>query len=106
METGKPILVASVSHKDDPTRAQSIPSMSTEGFLSNSLTSITSFRIVSATREPARTAPPNSQTVAINMACIMVKDLDETEVANELATSFAPMFQASRNAKIKPKAKM
>ena len=40
------------------------------------------------------------------MAWSMVKDLDETEVANELATSFAPMFQASRKAKIKPKAKI
>lgn len=32
------------------------------------------------------------------MACFMVKERDETEVANELATSLAPMFQASRKA--------
>lgn len=55
---------------------------------------------------PTPTPPANSMTVAMHMACFMVSDLEETEVANELATSFAPMFQASRNAKIKPMAKI
>jgi hypothetical protein len=40
------------------------------------------------------------------MAWIKVKDLEETEVANALATSLAPMFQASRKAKNKPITKM
>jgi hypothetical protein len=40
------------------------------------------------------------------MAWIKVKDLEETEVANALATSLAPMFQASRKAKNNPITKM
>lgn len=44
-------------------------------------------------------------TAPMAIAWIKVKDLDETDVANEFATSLAPMFQASRKAKIKPKAK-
>jgi len=52
-------------------------------------------RIVSETRAPTAIAPENSMTEAIIMACFMVKDLEETEVAKELATSLAPMFQAS-----------
>jgi hypothetical protein len=36
-------------------------------------------------------APENSIAEAINMACLKVRDLDETEVANELATSLAPV---------------
>jgi hypothetical protein len=59
-------------------------------------------------------------TEAIIMACFMVRDLEETEVANEFVTSFAPViyqrrsmteligvapiFQASRNAKTMPMA--
>lgn len=40
------------------------------------------------------------------MAWIIVKDLEETEVAKELATSLAPIFQASRKANMHPRAKM
>lgn len=40
------------------------------------------------------------------MAWIKVKDLDDTEVAKALATSLAPMFQASRKAKNNPITKM
>lgn len=39
---------------------------------------------------PTPTAPANSITVAIIIACFIVKDLDETDVAKEFATSFAP----------------
>jgi hypothetical protein len=42
----------------------------------------------------------------MHMACFMVRDLEETEVAKEFATSFAPIFQASRNAKINEMAKI
>lgn len=55
---------------------------------------------------PTRTAPRNSVQEAINMACNMVKDRDETDVANEFATSLAPMFHASRKARIRPMAKI
>jgi hypothetical protein len=40
------------------------------------------------------------------MAWSKVKDLEDTEVANALATSLAPMFQASRKANNKPTTKM
>lgn len=40
------------------------------------------------------------------MACFKVRDLEDTEVANELATSFAPIFQASKNENIIAIAKM
>ena len=49
-------------------------------------------RTVSATRSPTATLPANSQTDAIIMACFKVSDLDDTEVANELATSLAPSW--------------
>jgi hypothetical protein len=67
-------------------------------------------------------APANSMTVAIDMAWAIVRDLDDTEVAKELATSLAPvqgesiahqnismdlpMLKASRKANITPTAKM
>lgn len=47
-------------------------------------------RRVSATREPTDTEPPNSATAAMAIACFMVRERDETEVAKELATSLAP----------------
>lgn len=47
-------------------------------------------RMVSATRSPTATLPANSQTEATAIACLRVRDLDETDVANELATSLAP----------------
>jgi hypothetical protein len=47
-------------------------------------------RIVSATRAPTATEPQNSMTVAMKMACLRVRERDDTDVANELATSFAP----------------
>ncbi len=55
---------------------------------------------------PTSRAPRNSVNEAMTMACGRVKDRDETDVAKELATSLAPMFHASRKAKIMPKAKM
>ena len=78
------------------------------------------FLMVSATRAPTRTAPVNSQQAAAKTACLIERDRDETEVANELATcraerrqlqssvasptllltSLAPMLNASRAAKM------
>lgn len=62
------------------------------------------FLIVSATRAPTSTAPRNSQRAAARQACLIVRDRDETEVAKELATSLAPMLNASRAEKIVPMA--
>ncbi len=52
-------------------------------------------RIVSATRLPTRTAPINSMTEAINMACFMVKDLELTLVAKLLAASEVSLTRPS-----------
>ena len=106
VETGKPIRVATLNHVLLPMRAHIMPSIRTAGCCSKALTLRILFLIVSATREPTRTAPANSMTDAIIMACFRVRERDETEVAKELATSLAPMFQASRKAKIMPIAKM
>ena len=106
VDTGRPMRVAMVSQVEEPTRAHTMASINTAGSSSKKSVEMSFFRMVSATREPTRTAPRNSQKVAMIMACVRVRDLDETEVANELATSLAPMFQASMKAKMTPKAKM
>jgi hypothetical protein len=106
VETGNPIFVATVSQVDEPIKAHIMPSMSIAGCCSKADTLRILLRMVSATRDPTRTAPANSITVAISIACFIVKDREETDVAKELATSFAPMFQASRKAKSMPIAKM
>lgn len=48
-------------------------------------------RMVSATREPTATLPENSQAEAMTMACLRVREREETDVAKELATSLAPV---------------
>jgi len=48
---------------------------------------------------------PNSITEAMIMACFIVNDREETDVAKEFATSLAPIFHASRKAKIIANAK-
>lgn len=53
--------------------------------------------IVDATREPTRIAPRNSQTAAARIACLKLRERELTEVANEFATSLAPIPYASRN---------
>jgi len=95
VETGIPIAVAIVSQVEDPTKAQTIPNIKTAGWASKASTLTILFLIVSATRPPTKRAPPNSITEAIIIACIRVSEREETEVAKELATSFAPIFQAS-----------
>lgn len=83
--------------------------MRTVGSASNALVLRILLRIVSATRAlvmsetmklsefiqetcPTPTAPANSITVAIIIACFIVKDLEDTDVAKLFATSFAPEF--------------
>ena len=125
VDTGKPNLVATVKKQEDDTRAHVMPNMSTAGSSTNLSTLMILLRMVSATRAlfpisieclhgpgmslsayPTKTAPANSQTAAIHMACLRVKERDDTEVAKELATSLAPILKASKKAKIMPRAKM
>lgn len=49
------------------------------------------FRMVSVTLEPTAIEPLNSMTAAIPIACFIVNDREDTDVAKELATSLAPM---------------
>ena len=51
METGKPSLVARVTHVDEAIRAHIIPSMRTVGSASKYLVEMILLRIVSATRD-------------------------------------------------------
>jgi hypothetical protein len=113
VETGNPIYVASASHVEEPIKAHIIPNIRTSGWL-RKLSTLTIdrnyqlllapksdhapryilpilLRMVSATRAPTVTAPANSMTLAIIIACINVRDREETEVAKEFATSLAPM---------------
>ncbi len=123
VDTGKPNRVAMVKKVADATRAHAMPNIRTAGSSLKKSTLMTLLRMVSATREllpsaravpstglpithPTSTAPRNSHTAAIHMACRRVRDREDTEVANELATSLAPMLNASRKAKIMPMAKM
>eukprot|EP00967_Tisochrysis_lutea_P158573 scaffold324562_cov55-Tisochrysis_lutea.AAC.1 len=60
-------------------------------------------RIVSATFDPASTAPANSKMTASAHACLIVRALEPTEVAYALATSLAPMPKAANRAAMAPK---
>ena len=51
-------------------------------------------------------APANSMIDPRIKACQSLIERDETDVAQELAASLAPIFQASRKANIVPMAKM
>lgn len=51
VDTGRPILVANVRKREDPTRAQSMPNMSMLGSFSYSEMAMTSFLMVPATRD-------------------------------------------------------
>jgi hypothetical protein len=85
-----PYLVATVKKVEEPKMVHIMARSRTAGELWKWLGSIIFVRIVSATREPTATLPANSHTAAMHIACFIVKDLDETDVANELATSLAP----------------
>ncbi|GMF47230.1 unnamed protein product [[Candida] boidinii] len=72
----------------------------TAGVVSKAYKFKTLERMVSETREPAKTAPKNSQMAAKIIACQYFKLLEEMEEEKELAQSLAPMLNASKNAKI------
>jgi hypothetical protein len=66
-----------------------------EGILltsSNSFVLMTLVRMVSVTREPTSIAPANSITEAMHMACLRDNERLATDVANELATSLARVY--------------
>ena len=71
--------------------AQTIPSMRTEGSWANSLVLMIFVRIVSDTRAPTVMEPANSMHVAINMACFIVRDREDADVAKKFTTSLAPV---------------
>ena len=125
VETGMPYLVAKVKKTEDAMMAHMRLRSSTCGWPSYRSGLTMPLRTVSATRSPTDTLPASSQTEAIIMACLRVSDLEDTEVAKELATSLAPtrrcqrgsmaesganrsvpMFHASRAAKMAVMARM
>merc|ERR1712093_896033 len=105
VETGHDMRVQIMSHEALTTRAQVKARSCTPALPSKMSELMMPFLIVSAVRAPTATAPANSMTAAASVACFIVSDLDATDVANELATSLAPMLNASRAAKMVPMAK-
>lgn len=91
-----------MSQVPETTIAQTKPSSCTPTLPWNALEEMMPDLIVSAVRAPTATAPVNSMIEAARAACFIVNDLDATDVANELATSLAPMLYASRSAKMVP----
>lgn len=102
VETGHDSRVQIMSQVAETTRAQVKASISTPALPLKSEREIMPFLMVEATRAPTRTAPRNSHKAAAMQACRRVSDLDETEVAKELATSLAPMLKASKAQKMVP----
>ena len=90
VETGMVNLVAIVRYVAEPTMAQTMASMRTDGSSVKSEMEMTLVRMVSVTREPTSMAPANSMTEAMHIACLRVSEREATEVAKELATSLAP----------------
>ena len=88
--TGSPARVATVRKSEDPIMAHIMASISTAGSASYKCGSMILSRTVSATREPTLIDPASSMQAAISIACLSVRDREETEEANELATSLAP----------------
>ncbi len=97
VETGKPSLVATVSHTAAAIIAEMNPYIrslaKTSVTVSKSTTRIP-FLTVSVTASPAKKAPANSKIAATITACFSVRALDPTDVPIAFATSFAPIFHA------------
>jgi hypothetical protein len=75
-----------MSHEAETVRATVKARSWTPALPSKDESEMMPFLMVEATRAPTRTAPRNSHRAAAMHACLSVSDLDETEVANELAT--------------------
>jgi len=90
VDTGKPYRVAKVRKMEEPTRVHIMARSRTLGWSLKCIGSTILVRIVSATREPTAIEPETSVKHAMAIACFIVRDRDEMDVANELATSLAP----------------
>ena len=99
VETGSSRKVASASHRPDESIAQSIMYISNSGEYVYASTLAIPLRIVDVTPEPSSMAPPNSKIAATMTACRSDSALEPTEVANELATSLAPIPHATKRAR-------
>lgn len=78
-------------------RASHINSAASLRLLSKHLVSAMPDVNVEATELPAKIAPVDSATIAINDACLSVMDLAPTLGAHELATSLAPMPESGKD---------
>merc|ERR1719453_1897425 len=74
------------------------PYMRSGGLSTKASSSAMPLRMVLTTSPPRKVAPMNSMTTAMTHACLMVSALEPTDVANALATSFAPMPKAAKKA--------
>ncbi len=93
-ETGQPRRVATCIHSPQARVTDTMPVSSTPGEPANSAGLTISVASVADTFWPCETAPVNSKMPANVRACRRVSAFDPTEVPMELATSFAPRFQA------------
>ena len=75
VDTGYLKYVANVNHKADAKSAHNIPNIKAPGSSSKISCDTIFFLTVSMSREPMRTAPANSNTEAIKIACLRVTDL-------------------------------
>jgi hypothetical protein len=106
VDTGHPNFEAVITHNDEPMREHMNPSMRCCGIPSNKLTLTIPSLMVEVVEPPSSKAPPNSVKIAIAQAAGRVMALEPTDVAKEFATSFAPIPNASKNAKAIPSAKI
>jgi hypothetical protein len=82
--------VANVRYTEDPTTAQTIPSIKSEGSSSRSFVGMTLVWVISVTRAPT-VIPRISAAVAVTIAFLRVRERDATEVvAKEFAALSSP----------------
>merc|ERR1719453_381425 len=96
VETGISKRVATTSQMATDVITQRQPHISSGGLSLNTSSSAMPLRMVLTTSPPRKVAPTNSMTTAMTHACLTVRALEPTEVANALATSFAPMPNAAK----------
>ena len=94
VETGQPREDAINSQVAAAKSEASIPYTSNSGLDTNDPESRMPFRTVAVTSPPARTAPANSNIIAITTACLNVIAPEPTDVPIAFATSLAPIPQA------------
>ena len=88
--------VANITQVEDDMRAHMKPDMSRSGReLKVEMLMIPSLTVL-VVLAPSRMAPPNSVKMAMHTACHSLRDREPTDVAKELATSFAPAATRSK----------